>query len=382
MNVMTRGTVRARMSLSGAVLRVCTDDDGIDIELDEQVRRGLDRHDFAAWLMLPLAMRQNADLHVEGRGSTDTVRNAGRLAEIWSRWLPGHFRPVKVSFSDLYDAGADEPGRGDLCLYSGGIDSTYALLKRFRAGQRQALLTIHGMDYRHADEDRFAELVRKTSSFAALVGTERFFVRTNAYDAYKKHRVNLNGADIGHGFVLAGMGFLFSGLFGRVVLAADYRLDQQFAVHPWGTNAATNPCFDDGRFRLHTEGDDVTRAEKGPLLASCEEALASLTFCVDYRARPHNCGRCQKCVRTKTMFLAATGRLPALCLDNSLPPDCLSAFDLAKKHQRAFFFDLYETACRNGTVDAIPGLQAAHEAAIAPLQAHGAWQRLKRALRR
>ena len=350
--------------------------DTISIEPDNGVPPNRHRLDFAAWLMLPIAMRRGVDLHVEGAGSEATVRNANRLAEIWSRWLPRHFKPIKTSFAEHWSVGQADSGHGDLCLYSGGVDSTYALLKRFRAGHRQSLLTVHGMEYRHADQEGFEALLAKTSPFAALVGDRRLLIRTNAKEVYKRHRVNPNKeSDIGHSFLLAAATFLHSESFGRAVIAADYRRDQQFEVFPWGTNAATNPCFDDGVFALHTESEDVSRAEKCEDLLSCPEALISLTFCVDRAARPHNCGRCQKCIRTKAMFVAATGRLPPLCADSSLGPDCLQAFDLRRRHQRAFFFDLYETARRRGSVDSIPGLEPLYRMVSHPTRT--AWLRYR-----
>jgi 7-cyano-7-deazaguanine synthase in queuosine biosynthesis len=309
---------------------------------------------------MPIAMRLGCNLRIEAAGTEATERNAERLSKIWARWLPGHFRPISVRFAKTARPTAGVGG--DICIYSGGIDSTYAMLRRHREGQRQTLLTIHGMDYRYDDRTRFADLLKKTSGFANAVGLQRIVVRTDAYRVYKQYRVNPKGSDVGHVFVLGGASFLYSERFSRAVIAADYRLDQQFDVHPWGTNAATNPLFDDGEFRLHTEDQDITRAQKCSLLLTSDEALNALTFCVDYQSRPQNCGKCQKCVRTKAMFMAGSGRIPKIFSDMSLASGCLGAFDLEKKHQRAFFFDLHETALSNGSVEAIPGLAQMYEA--------------------
>jgi len=361
---------------SGFAVRI--GEDTVRIDCDTGTPANRIRQDFAAWLALPVAMRRGRNLLIHGAGSEATAHNAARLAEIWSRWLPGHFRPVAVRFTETWARDSVPAGEGDLCFYSGGVDSTYALLKRWQNGHRQALLTVHGMDYRYADHERFTDLLDKTAAFAARVGTRRILVRTNVYDVYKKFPVNRKGCDVGHAFALAGMAFLYSEQFGRPVIAADLRLDQQFDAHPWGTNTGTNRWFDDSVFRLATECDDVTRAEKGSLLADSPEALRALTFCVDYASKPHNCGRCQKCVRTKAMFMAATGRVPEICLDLSLLPGCLDGFDLGHKFIRACFLDLYETALRNGTVSEIPGLAEMHQKATTP-----SWlERVRRRLRR
>ena len=377
------GRVRERSVIHrepDGTIRVTLGADAVRIEPDARGEHDRQRADFAAWLLLPVAMRRGVDLVIEGAGSEATVRNAGRLAQIWSQWLPGHFTAVDVSFTQTWTE-APASNAGDLCFYSGGVDSTYGILRRFRAGHQQSLLTVHGLEYRHGDSGRFADLLEKTAPFANLVAFRRLLVRTDVKDLYRRERVDPKGIDVAHGFILAAMGFLYSNMFGRAVLSADYKLDQQFAVHPWGTNAITNPLFSDGTFSLHTEGEDVTRTEKCGLLLESPEALASLTFCVDYSARPHNCGRCQKCVRTKAMFLAATGGIPPICRDMSLAPDCLASFDLSLKSQRAFFVDLHASAAKSGRLDEIPGLRALHAQHFPRDPRRSLTKRIKRFLR-
>jgi hypothetical protein len=100
------------------------------------------------------------------------------------------------------------------------------------------------------------------------------------------------GGHFSHIFVLAGSGFLFSEAYGDILIAADYRLDQQFIAYPWGSNSATNINFDDGCTRLVTLEDSLSRTEKMPLLVTSNEALHSVSFCSNYLWRPNNCGRC------------------------------------------------------------------------------------------
>lgn len=353
-------TLLVQVRAESGVVRVTCGDEEIRFEHAHDALIAPHLGSVAAWVCLPIAMRLGRPLRVCAAGSATVQHNFLRLSEIWGRWLPGHFQRSTVSFDVVCSPALESRVGGDLCFYSGGIDSTHALMCRQEAGLVQTLLTIHGMDYRYADTDRFDGLLAKTQPFVDWLGSNRLTVRTNAYDVYKRHKVNPPGSDVGHAFVLAASGFLFADAFERLVLAADYRLDQQFDVHPWGTNTATNRYFDDGAFAVHTVSEDVTRAEKCAHVANCPEALASLSFCVDYSARPHNCGRCQKCVRTKAMFMAASGAVPPICVDSALQPGCLDAFDLRKKHQRAFFFDLYETARRAGHVGRVPGLESAH----------------------
>ena len=220
-------------------------------------------------------------------------------------------------------------GRRSLCLYSGGIDSTHALLSRHRKGEQQTLLTVHGMDYRLEDEQKFCALKSKIAPFSRLVGDGHIFVRTDAYATYKKYKVNLPDAPhVSHIFALAGCTFLFSERYENVFIASDCRLDQQFRTPPWGSNSVTNAYFDDGCTRLGTLDDHLTRTKKMPLLLTSKEALSSVSFCNNYRMRPDNCGRCEKCVRTKLMFFAACGTVPEIFSDMSIPSNWHRNFDL------------------------------------------------------
>lgn len=317
---------------------------------------------FAAWALLPVAMSSGQEVIIDGPGDAITEQNARQLSQIWAHWSPELFRPASVKFTSHHHRGAvDDPaGATDLLLFSGGVDSTYNLLRRHRDGLKQSLLTLRGLDYRVDDEPRFAQMVEKTESIVALSGSSRHYVATNAYSFYR--RFGVSDAGLTHGFVLASALFLM-GRGARVgEISADYARHQEFIVAPWGTNSLTNELFASSTFRMHTECLDVTRSQKMKALYGSPEALASLSFCKDYSSRPHNCGVCSKCVRTKYMFLAATGNLPDIFADNAISPNLIKTIDLGKRSEKAFFLDLAMCAEENGTTSLIPGLGKRYEA--------------------
>ena len=218
---------------------------------------------------------------------------------------------MNVSFDTVSPRrAADGHRRRSLCCYSGGIDSTHALLTRHRAGETQSLLTLHGMDYRLEDKAKFEAFKNKIAPFSRLVGDGHIFVSTDAHASYRTRWVNKWG-HFSHIFVLAGSGFLFSEEYADILIAADYRIDQQFIAYPWGSNSATNIYYDDGHTPPTTLEGNLSRTEIAMVLTS-KEALQSVSFCSNYRRRPNNCGRCQKCTQTKVMFFVATGSVPEI----------------------------------------------------------------------
>ena len=245
-----QNSIRVSVQRSPQSIRLVSPEDVIQVWIDGVDCINKVRNDFAAWYFLPIAMRTGRDLQIEGEGSEETIRNARRISEIWETWLPHHFTAVNVSFDTVSPRrAADGHRRRSLCCYSGGIDSTHALLTRHRAGETQSLLTLHGMDYRLEDKEKFEAFKDKIAPFSRLVGDGHIFLSTDAHASYRTRRVNKWG-HFSHIFVLAGSGFLFSEEYGEILIAADYRLDQQFIAHPWGSNGATNIYFDDGYTRL------------------------------------------------------------------------------------------------------------------------------------
>jgi hypothetical protein len=80
-----------------------------------------------------------------------------------------------------------------------------------------------------------------------------------------------------------------------------------------------------------------------------------LTFCVDYKSRPENCGACTKCQRTKLMFLARTGTVPDIFMDKSIPFDWLRALQFEKsERQGIYLFDIINVATEFGNCDLLP----------------------------
>lgn len=332
------------------LILISTDIDTIELHLSSSIPVDQARQDFAVWLFLPIAMKMKKNLHINGAGTETTVENAKKMSQIWASWMPSHFSDVEVTFDTIVSSNVEEESYRDdsVCFYSGGVDSTYCIAnKAVIENKKLSLLTVHGMDYAYDDHSKFDYFIEKTTPFVEQYGKERIFIRTNAYSVYNKYKVNTKKHHVSHIFTLAGCGFLYSGHFKNIVIAADYRIDQQFMVYPWGSNSATNFLFDDGISKLVTENDDVTRAEKLPYFLGSDVMLSSLTFCVDKKSRPHNCGLCAKCIRTKLMFMAATGDIPDIFKNRDVNKNSFQSLKVKSTSEQAFITDLYFSAKNN-----------------------------------
>ena len=303
--------------------------------------------DFAIWAALPIAMRYGGTLQINGSTSTLARRNAEDLSVIWSTWMPKLFRPVVVrSEGYIETAEVNCEAENALMLYSGGVDSTYALRRFVDEGNAPPdLLTIHGMDYRRTDHERFQKLQERTALFRQKHAGKSIEVRSNAASVMRRFGVS---SSIGHGFQLFSTLFLFDCTYKTGLIAADFNFKQDYLTIPWGTNSLTNPLFVGSRMKIQTLANDVTRGEKLKSLYSDSIALRTLSFCKNYSVRPDNCGTCSKCVRTKAMFHAAGLDIPDIFLIGGFDVADLKFLDLSKPIEVAFCTDVLKLARASG----------------------------------
>ena len=84
-------------------------------------------------------------------------------------------------------------------------------------------------------------------------------------------------------------------LFYEIEGPADFTIEQDIAVHPYGNNHVTDRFLRSSDFAL-TPLNNISRAEKAGNVAANPIALNALTFCNNYRAQSRreaalNCGK-------------------------------------------------------------------------------------------
>jgi len=311
-------------------------------------------NNFAAILLLPLAMASRQDLVIPGRGDPVLAHNLSRLSRVWQAWMPELFEEVTVSFETSHTLPRASSSR-DLVLFSGGVDSTYNLLNRVSRGESQDLLTVHGLDYRYHDDAKFSSLLEKTSAFSTAICENHYRIKTDAYDAYGALGID---SGLAHIYVLAGLLFMHETQYRAGEIAADYSRIEEYLFWPWGTSSVTNDYFSGSSFALRTADQDIDRVQKMELLASSPEALSGLSVCKDYSFRPNNCGVCAKCLRTKLQFEAATGDVPKIFADSrGITAAQIRYLSDKGKHEQVFLLQAFHYAARRGI--SIDGLSEA-----------------------
>ena len=302
---------------------------------------------FAVWHLLAAAMTQGFDIEIDGPVDSAVIDNARRFSRIWELWAPEKFREVRVTGHEIEPT--TDSTRPDLTLFSGGIDSTHMLLKLGKREPASTVLTIQGMDYRTDVNAQFLALLKMTDPLLETLNYDRITLKTNV--------AIISRGTHSWALTLAGCSFLLSGLFGRASFAADTTWEEDFMIFPWGSNHVTNRLLRGTAFSVTALGEEFRRVEKVADIALNEVALNSISFCKNRAMRPRNCGKCDKCLRNKLLFAAATGRVPRIFIDNSFDRSGIYSVDWTTFDQSIFFVSAYQQARANGTIDKIPGLE-------------------------
>ena len=339
-------TVTFDVVQTGNTLKV----DGCDIHLSFAVQ-GVDLPEvdpsFAVWALLPRAMEGGFNIKINRPTDPNLTANAERLSQIWEMWVPSRYRSIGVRGTGEWSRtqGSRLP-RVD--LYSGGVDSTYALLQFSDSKKRGHALTVEGLDYQDnwQGATKLAKLIAKTDPLLEQLNYQRIVIRTNA---------SRRPQALTHGFTLASCLFLLSDLFEVGTIAADRTPAQDMLTFPWGTNHITKEYFIGSDFSMQTVFE-TSRVEKLAAIGASKIGLPFLSFCREHDTIPANCGLCIKCIRTKAMLMAAIGYLPGIFIDNTFNEQLFRNIDLNSGRERAHVLSLYVYAKQRMRLDAVPGL--------------------------
>jgi len=212
-----------------------------------------------------------------------------------------------------------EPGdaAGSQALFfSGGIDSFYTLTRQPDVG---TLVFIAGFDVRLANRAVWTAMARSWRALADELGLEFVLVATNLRDHPVLGRMRWARY---HGAVLAGAAHLLSGVASRWLVSASYHVSN---LMPWGSHPDLDPLWSGAGIGIRHYGAEVWRAEKLAAMAGVPYVHRHLRVCYDAPRAEGNCGRCEKCVRTRLVYWQD---LPGVTCE-SMPanPDLVAALD-------------------------------------------------------
>jgi hypothetical protein len=249
---------------------------------------------------LPYAMQNSLDLHVEGAVDSDLLVQLEEAQDAWVRWHPSLFRPIRITAEEVRAATLATTSTA-IAAFSGGLDATYAVHahKRQLIGRRsldiRAGVLVQGFDLPLDKPEWFDNAKQHAAAILSGYDVALITVRTN-------WRSLESPWEQAHIFGVASVLHQFNGAFGHAVIAADDAYDGE--ILGWGSNSITNQMMGGSSFPIRFTGAGRSRTEKAGIVGQEPEVLNHLRVCWEHPEGLGNCGRCEKCIRTKLNFMA------------------------------------------------------------------------------
>jgi hypothetical protein len=286
------------------------------------------------------AMSVGDELRVHGPLSRSAMWNLRAYQEAWVSWVE-EYTLVDVVPTSILDLPRPNAPHRALCAFSGGTDSTFTALRHRRQWLGAAsyplgtTVMVHGFDTHIAETAAFSSLLARVRPLLDDLDLELEVVRTNSKE------ISLMNWEFSHAAQLAACLHNWPG-HSFALLGSSERL-----VLPWGSNPATDYLLSGDRTMLVHDGAGFTRAEKLEAISAVPAACRTLKVCSQPSHQDRNCGKCEKCVRTQTIFLAL-GMTHAPCFDEPFDPKAIASVprynEIALNEMRS----IYEYAQRRG----------------------------------
>jgi hypothetical protein len=313
----------------------------------------LERGDFAAVALVFFAMRHRADLHIDDRVSRSLLRNLEEFVAVWSLWRPDLYRRIRLSArEESGDAPAEHVAGEAIAAFSGGVDASFTFYRHAQglAGRWtkkvKAAALIYGLvDIPLGQDEAYEVLASRAQATLASLDIPLVRIKTNSVQELCTNW----GMEFGTYVAAALMHWQ------RDVSAALIGSDEDYAnvVFPWGGNPITYPMLSTDSFRVMYDGAGTNRTQKVGVIAAWETGTETLRVCWQ-SASPRNCGRCEKCMRTKLNYLASRKPIPS-SLPGGVPLSSVLRMKALAPANLALLRELHQEAKANGVEGAWVG---------------------------
>ena len=236
------------------------------------------------------------------------------VLSIWKTWYPyRHATRLDVRERSAAEAAALSPSAGRrACLFTGGVDSLFTLLRR-----RDEIDTILCVVHTGGQDSSFrAELAKlgPVDAFSERMALTHLAVGTNMMTAIPEYQDAW--AHLSHGAAYAAAAHFLSGELAHATISSSLTWSQ---LMPWGSHPDTDWRFGSSGLSLDHFGTDTSRIDKTTAIAEVPAFLEMLNVCSRGRhalGTHINCSNCQKCLRTMlALDLAGIDRSTATSFD-------------------------------------------------------------------
>lgn len=298
---------------------------------------------FLAALLMP-AMSLGQELVIDAPVSPRLLRSARTVMDIYAAWW-GELREIRLAATEV--AAPTQCGSSVGLFFTTGVDCFYSLLKDRERGPQPGYEPIAELLFAKFEQQSgpdYDRLIRRVQQVSVATGCRTVVVETNIR-ALSDRTVNWEAH---HGAALCSVALALQGLLGRCLIAAS---DHYSHLPPLGSHPLLDHLWSTECLEVVHDGAEATRTDKVERqLAQSPLALANLSVC--WRSRPaHNCGVCEKCLRT-IIALELAGCLDRCrTLPNHLDLDLLRGVSMGSADAKDAMQSIVRDARTRGRLD-------------------------------
>jgi len=245
---------------------------------------------FALLALALVSMSSGHAFHLSEPVTRSALNQVRRYARVLQVMKPKAFSSPVVICPNVIE---DRPSAGTesiICL-SGGVDSTYAAM--VRRDEFKYAMFVRGGDYPLSATKILDGLAHRVAQTSQELGLTPIIVDSNLKDY-------LSDYGLQHAGFLAACLYFTGSKFAGAGWAADDPYWGELVVYPWGNNAGLSQCLSISGLPISHIGGSVSRSEKVVEISRRHPSLfKSISVCYKYREIADNCGRCEKCMRTR-----------------------------------------------------------------------------------
>ena len=279
-------------------------------------------------------MKIGGRFNINGAVSQSLIDNIEMFSAIWSIWCPEQYKPIKIVPEKIVSIVRTPDENKLISAFSGGLDAAYTAYKYknnlngVRKYDLDAAVMIHGADIPLAETQQFNDAFKHAKNMTDDLKIELIPAQTN----YREYSDNWS---FEFGSVISGVLSLFSKKYAAGAASDD-------SVHhfetPWGMNPISDWYLKSDVFNFISDGHNHSRTERAQFVSKWQACLDNLRVCWRNEDKSKNCGKCEKCVRTKLNFMAVgVNHLPTM--PNDLTKEELHRKDLIQMNHNVIYFE-------------------------------------------
>jgi hypothetical protein len=304
---------------------------------------------------LLLAMATDRELVLDAPVSAALLGQSETVQDVFTAWYPATLGRARLDVAARAATPARRAERA-LSTFTGGVDSFYTLHQNSDA--ISSLLFVHGFDIPLSHQEFRKVTSEHLQASAAAAGKELIEGATNLRRFLNPH---VTWSSMAHGAAITSVVLLLSGTHGTLYLPASYSYSDLF---PWGSHPLVDPLWSTEYLDVRHDGAGATRVAKTRAIAHDPVAQEHLRVCFQ-RTGEYNCGRCKKCVRTKTA-LDLEGRLGAFtAFAEGVDAEAVRALGVHSETDLAFARENLDFAREQGRDDIAGALSGSIDAYLA-----------------